>query len=100
MKKETKKESKGLKYSREFSMVLGLSLLGAAFVQFMVVLSASVGILFSDYRVYNYIEETLGLNMPSIYCNFFFTLFSLGSLGAILTYLGSVLIPKFEEHKA
>lgn len=92
-------KEKALKYLSYFTMLFGLSLLGIAFVFYMIVLSASIGILFTNYTVYNYIESSIGLNIPSVYCNLFFMLFSFGSLGAILTYVGSTLIPQIKKHK-
>jgi hypothetical protein len=92
-----KEKGKALKYLSFLTKIMGFSMLGVAFVNYMIVLSASLGILISDYRIYDYIENSIGLNIPSIYCNLFFILFSLGSLGAILTYLGTVIIPKLNE---
>jgi len=94
-----KEKDNPLKYLSYFTKIFGLSLLGVAFVYYMIALSASVGILISDYRVYDYVQGSLGMEIPSLYCNLFFMLFSLGSLGAILTYLGSVLIPNMSNER-
>ena len=85
---------KALIYLSYLSLVIGLSLLGVVFFYYMIVLSASIGILFTDHALYNYIKESMGLNFLQIYGNLFFMIFSLGSLGAILTYIGSDTIPR------
>lgn len=90
MKAKAVEGEKALKYMRYVSLVIGLSLLGIVFLYYMVVVSASIGFLVG----YNNIAESIGFNLSSIYCNLFFVLFSMGSLGAILTYIGYVLIPR------
>jgi len=90
MKKKVAAKGNVLKYLSYFSLLIGLTLLGIVFVYYMVVLSASIGILGG----YTSIAESIGFNLSSIYCNFFFMLFSLGSIGVILTYTGWILIPK------
>lgn len=87
-------KEKALRYLSYLSLVIGLSLLGVVFFYYMIVLSASIGILLIDYNLYNYIKESMGINFIQIYNNLFFVLFSLGSLGAILTYAGSDIIPR------
>jgi len=82
---------KTLKYLGYLSLVIGLSLLGVVFFYYMVVLSASIGILFTDYSIY---KETTGLNFLQVFNNLFLILFSLGSFGAILSYMGTYIIPR------
>lgn len=89
MKTKAVQGEKALKYMSYVSLIIGLSLLAIVFVYYMVVVSASIGFLAG----YNNIAESIGFNLSSIYCNLFFVLFSMGSLGAILTYIGYVLIP-------
>ena len=74
-------------------MTIGLSLLGVVFVYYAVVFSASIGLL-TDQNSFSYIQQSIGISVSQLYCNLFFMLFSLGSFGAILTYIGLVLIPK------
>ena len=83
-----------LRYLGYLSLVIGLSLLGVVFFYYMVALTASIGILSTNYALYNYIKESMGLNFMQFYGNLFFTIFSLGSLGSIFTYIGSVTIPR------
>jgi hypothetical protein len=86
-------KEKGLKYLRYLSLTIGLSFLGVVFIYYAIVFSASVGIL-TDQNSLIYIQQSIGMNISQLYCNLFFMMFSLGSLGAILTYIGLVLIPK------
>lgn len=74
-------------------MTIGLSLLGVVFIYYAVVFSASIGLL-TDQNSFNYIQQSIGISVSQLYCNLFFMLFSMGSFGAILTYIGLVLIPK------
>jgi hypothetical protein len=94
MKEKGNVEEKALKYLSYLSLVIGLSLLGAVFIYYIIVLSASVGILLDNYVLYSYVQKTTEIEIPSLYCNMFFMLFSFGSLGSILTYIGSVIIPR------
>lgn len=89
-------KEKGLKYLRYLSLTIGLSLLGVVFVYYAVVFSASIGLL-TDQNSFNYIQQSIGISISQLYCNLFFMLFSLGSFGAILTYVGLVLIPKIAK---
>ncbi len=86
-------KEKGLKYLRYLSLTIGLSLLGVVFVYYAVVFSASIGLL-TDQNSFSYIQQSIGISVSQLYCNLFFMLFSMGSFGAILTYIGLVLIPK------
>ena len=86
-------KEKGLKYLRYLSLTIGLSLLGVVFVYYAVVFSASIGLL-TDQNSFSYIQQSIGISVSQLYCNLFFMLFSMGSFGAILTYIGMVLIPK------
>ena len=86
-------KEKGLKYLRYLSLTIGLSLLGVVFIYYAIVFSASIGIL-ADQNSFSYIQQSIGMSISQLYCNLFFMLFSLGSFGAILTYIGLVLIPK------
>jgi len=85
---------KALRYLGYLSSLIGLSLLGVVFIYYMFVLSASVGVLFMNPTTYNYIKESVGLNILQIYNNLFFIMFSLGSFGAVLTYTGSIVVPR------
>jgi len=85
---------KALRYLSYLSLVIGLSLLGVVFFYYMVALTVSLGILSTNYALYNFIKESMGFNFQEIYGNLFFMIFSLGSLGAILTYIGSDTIPR------
>ncbi|NIO43957.1 MAG: hypothetical protein GTN36_00145 [Candidatus Aenigmarchaeota archaeon] len=85
---------KALRYLGYLSLVFGLSLLGVVFLYYTIVLSASIGILLVDDALYNYIREAIGLNFTQMYHNLFYMIFSLGSVGAILTYIGSNIIPR------
>ena len=89
-------KEKGLKYLRYLSLTIGLSLLGVVFIYYAVVFSASIGLL-TDQNSFNYIQQTIGISIQQLYCNLFFMLFSMGSFGAILTYIGLVLIPKISK---
>ncbi|OGI12679.1 hypothetical protein A3K64_03835 [Candidatus Micrarchaeota archaeon RBG_16_36_9] len=89
-KEKIQKGERILKYLSYISMVIGISLLGIVFIYYMVVFSASIGLLAG----YTSVAESIGFNLSSIYCNLFFVLFSMGSLGAILTYIGWILIPR------
>ncbi len=89
MKAKAVEGEKALKFMRYGLLVIGLSLLGIVFLYYMIVVSASIGFLAG----FNNIADSIGFNLSSIYCNLFFVLFSMGSLGAILTYIGYVLIP-------
>jgi hypothetical protein len=86
-------KEKGLKYLRYLTLVIGLSLLGVVFIYYAVVFIASIGML-ADQSSFNYIQQSIGISVSQLYCNLFFMLFSMGSFGAILTYIGLVLIPK------
>lgn len=86
-------KEKGLKCLRYLSLVLGLSFLGVVFIYYSVVFSASIGLL-TDQSSFSYIQQSIGISISQLYCNLFFMMFSLGSFGAILTYVGLVLIPK------
>jgi hypothetical protein len=90
MKKKEVAKEKALRYFSYLSLLIGLSLLGIVFVYYIVVVSASIGFLTG----YNYVAESIGFSLSSVYCNLFFILFSMGSLGAILTYIGLILIPR------
>ncbi len=82
---------KGLRYLGYLSLVIGLSLLGVVFFYYMSILSASIGILITDYTLY---KESIGLDFLQVFNNFFLILFSLGSFGAILSYMGAYIIPQ------
>ena len=96
MKERGAANKTALKYIRYVSLLVGLTLLGVVFVYYMVVVSASIGILVG----YTSVAESIGFSLSSIYCNLFFILFSMGSFGAILTYMGWILIPQIlKEYK-
>ncbi len=86
--------AKGLLYLSQLSLFIGLSLLGIVFLYYVVVFSASIGIIFTDYA---YVKELVGFNIPIMYENLFFIVFTLGSMGAILTYIGAHIIPRLSK---
>lgn len=90
MKEKEVAKKKALRCMSYLSMLIGLSLLGIVFIYYMIVLSASIGFLAG----YTSVAESIGFSLSSIYCNLFFVLFSMGSLGTILTYIGWILIPR------
>ncbi len=90
---------KVLRYLGYLSLVIGLSLLGVAFFYYIIALNLSLGILSTNYALYNFIKESIGLNFQKIYSDIFFMTFSLGSLGAILTYIGSNTIPTIMKER-
>jgi hypothetical protein len=92
-------KEKGLKYLRYLTLTIGLSLLGVVFIYYAVVFSASIGML-ADQSSFNYIQQSIGISVSQLYCNLFFMLFSMGSFGAILTYIGLVLIPKIMKEES
>ena len=89
MKKGAEKQ-RVLEYLRYVSLLIGLSMLAIVFIYYMIVLSASIGFLAG----YNSVAQSIGFSLSSIYCNLFFILFSMGSIGTILTYVGWILIPR------